>query len=133
MAAVMFDLDNFKQINDTCGHEAGDRVLQAVTQACRAGLRSADTLFRLGGDEFAIVMGEVDMERAVLVADRLRTDVSALVVTSANGPCKVTASFGVAGFTGGEESLDDLLARADKALYVAKSHGRNRVDVAPPA
>jgi diguanylate cyclase (GGDEF)-like protein len=132
MAAVTFDLDHFKRINDTWGHETGDRFLRAVAQACRDALRIPDMLFRQGGDEFTVLMVEVALEDALLVADRLRAAFAALLVDTATGPVQITASFGVAGFSGGEESLDGLLARADAALYTAKFRGRNCIEVALP-
>ena len=131
MAVVTLDLDHFKQINDSGGHDAGDRVLQAVVKACDDGLRASDMLFRQGGDEFTVLMVDVSLEHALVVAERLRAALAALVVDTSRGPFQVTASVGVAGFGGGDESLDEVLARADASLYAAKSRGRNCVHVAP--
>lgn len=123
VAALIFDIDHFKVVNDTHGHLAGDRVLQAVSDAARASLREVDIFGRVGGEEFAVVLPEASGFDAVTVAERLRRAIRALD-HGLGGP--VTVSVGVA-VPGPSDGLDDLLAAADHALYRAKRAGRDRV------
>jgi diguanylate cyclase (GGDEF)-like protein len=116
----MVDLDEFKAINDAYGHAAGDEVLIAAVRAMRAHLRAEDQLGRLGGEEFLVILPETDDGAAALVAEKLREEVAA-----APGPVAVTCSVGVA--TWADETPEQLLARADEALYAAKEAGRDRV------
>src|ERR1700682_89969 len=124
MALVMLDLDNFKLINDTAGHEVGDQALRLLADAMRAGLRAVDTPARFGGDEFAIILPQADLAGATIVAERLRTRIEQLVVP---GVVSITASFGLASFPTHASSRDSLTVAADRALYRAKHLGRNRV------
>jgi len=116
LSLIMFDLDHFKEINDSLGHMAGDRVLEKVAQAVRAGIRSSDILARWGGDEF-LVLTPVRMPCALKLAEKLRVMVEGL-------GCGVSASFGVVEFCM-EDTVEDLMKRADRALYNAKQKGRN--------
>jgi two-component system cell cycle response regulator len=120
LAAVMIDLDGFKAINDEHGHAVGDRVLVAAAQALRRGMRAEDVLGRLGGEEFLVLLPDTDEDAAAVAADRLR-----LAVARADGPARVTASAGWA-VLADDEGPDDLVRRADTALYGAKAAGRNR-------
>lgn len=129
LAVLMIDIDHFKPINDTYGHATGDRALRAVAQACRDALREVDNVGRIGGEEFAALLPETDPKGAEQVATRLRQAVSELQIEGENGPLRLTVSIGVATLTEGDRSLDDLLRRADRALYTAKREGRNRVHV----
>jgi len=122
-AFVMADLDKFKLLNDTHGHEAGDRALRLFGQVLRAGLGKDDLVGRLGGEEFGILLDGVTLERAVLVLDRLRAALSEAID---GGTPRFTASFGVC-VSVGHAGFDDLLRIADKALYRAKHEGRDRV------
>ncbi len=131
VALLLFDLDHFKRINDTFGHEAGDRVLAAVAQRCREVLRPGDLLARLGGEEFAVLLPETPRLPALRVAERLRRAVAGLRVEVAPGRT-ITPTISV-GFATAEEvpgGLERLLAAADRALYRAKAEGRDRVAVA---
>jgi two-component system, cell cycle response regulator len=121
MAAAMIDLDAFKSVNDRHGHEAGDRVLIAAADALRRSLRAEDVLGRLGGEEFLVLLPDADEESAASAAARLR-----VAVAGARGPVRVTASVGWA-VLADDENPDDLVRRADEALYAAKSEGGNRV------
>nr|WP_116092592.1 sensor domain-containing diguanylate cyclase [Sphingomonas crusticola] len=123
-ALVMFDLDHFKKINDRFGHQYGDKVLKAVADACDDVLRSSDMLGRLGGEEFGILLPEMDADAAFAVAERLRTQVSAVRFGWADD-MRVTASFGVAAL-GATQSVEDWIAVADGALYRAKREGRDK-------
>ena len=126
LACIMFDLDHFKVINDTHGHGGGDQVLAKVISACREQLRASDHIGRLGGEEFAVLLPETGIE-AMDVAEGLRTKLEALIVAFSAQIIHVTASFGVALLTPTDNAFSALIARADQALYQAKSSGRNKV------
>lgn len=128
LAAIMMDIDNFKQINDTYGHSTGDQVLQAVAQRCRENLRKIDILGRLGGDEFAILLPETDMFTASSVAERVRQYIAETPVETQQVNLDVTVSIGIARATDDINYLDKLIRRADSAMYTAKNGGRNRID-----
>lgn len=123
-SVVLLDLDNFKLLNDTLGHSAGDRVIQAVARSMRAGLRDTDVLGRLGGDEFAVLLPGTDLAEASVVTDVLLARVRANVLHHAGQRLRSTASAGVALL---REALDadDVLAHADLAMYAAKEAGRD--------
>ena len=125
-SVVMMDIDHFKSINDTHGHDVGDRVLQAVSKTISAQLREVDVLARWGGEEFLILLRGTDLEGAHQAAEKCRT---ALAAESIKEQVQVTASFGVAQAQN-DESVRELVHRADTALYAAKSAGRNRVHTA---
>ena len=134
LACVFFDLDHFKHINDTYGHTVGDRVLVAVAHCARQELRLADTLARYGGEEFAGLLPHVDQAGAIAVAERIRCAVSELKLRGDNGlPIKLTVSVGIALLksdgAGNPLSNSALVAAADRAMYLAKRNGRNRVEV----
>jgi diguanylate cyclase (GGDEF)-like protein len=130
LALVMFDIDRFKAINDTLGHSAGDRVLQAIGTELRRVVRVPDIAGRLGGEEFAVLLPETQDSKALAFAERLREDLAALVVPYENATIRFTCSFGVAVLTDDITVLDTLLDRGDGAMYRAKSAGRNRVATA---
>jgi diguanylate cyclase (GGDEF)-like protein len=128
LSFVLCDIDHFKHINDTCGHEAGDAVLKAVSAALRLGVREVDHLARWGGEEFLAVLPDTDRASAEGVAERLRQAVTAIVVPIAEH-AKLSITLGVATVEAGE-SADQAIARADAALYAGKRSGRNRVVMA---
>ncbi|WP_328983693.1 oxygen-binding di-iron domain-containing protein [Thiorhodovibrio winogradskyi] len=129
-AAIMLDVDHFKRINDTHGHGVGDRVLQSVAALLTTSSRATDIAVRYGGEEFIVFVVGQGQQPAMAAAERLRTCLMAAPIDVANGnQLKVTASFGVATRVPGE-SLDQLIKRADGALYRAKENGRNRVEPA---
>lgn len=129
VSLIMFDLDHFKHINDSLGHQCGDEVLRAVTQACSVRLRSFDLFGRYGGEEFAVLLPEIDHEGALTVAERLRRSIAA--VERDLGDIGITASFGVASVSStGDLDFDDLVQLADEALYRAKQRGRDRIELA---
>lgn len=121
-SVMLADIDWFKQINDRHGHDAGDRVLQAVSRCLSAGMRDVDTVVRMGGEEFAFILPDTAADAAVLVAERKRLEVASLV-TDYGG---LTISFGVTAVIP-DDTRRDLYNRADEALYLAKSQGRNQV------
>lgn len=124
---IMFDIDHFKQVNDTLGHHAGDRVLVELTQRVKLVLRESDVFARWGGEEFLLLLPETDLEGAEEVAERCR---HAFARTPIEGVGTVTASFGVVAYSDDDGSLEHLLQRADAALYEAKHGGRDRVSSA---
>ncbi|HYE51756.1 MAG TPA: diguanylate cyclase [Azospirillaceae bacterium] len=124
---ALCDLDRFKSVNDTYGHDAGDRVLVAAAGVINRGIRSFDEVFRMGGEEILILLKDAQVMDGFMVVERLRADIAATPVTIPDGRAiRVTASFGLA-----EAQLhldaDDLVTQADQALYEAKRTGRNRV------
>jgi diguanylate cyclase (GGDEF)-like protein len=133
VSVILIDIDNFKQINDTHGHKAGDLTLKAVVEVCNNNLRTADLFGRYGGEEFAIFLPETTPETAFKIAERLRKKIASIVVPLDNTEITVTASFGAAGVEQTANiSLNELLKKADRALYSAKKAGRNRVVLAEP-
>jgi diguanylate cyclase (GGDEF)-like protein len=123
LALMYMDLDNFKVINDTHGHQTGDAVLRLVADAMRSSVRQADVVGRLGGDEFAVLMPETDAALADAAAKRLIAGLRNVF----KGTPNVTASIGVVSCTATDASTDDLLRRADQAMYDAKKSGKDRV------
>ena len=131
-SVLLLDLDHFKQVNDVHGHSAGDLVLQAVAAALRQGVRPYDLCCRYGGEEFLVILPETALEDAAGIAERLRRDIENLKITAAKETAlQITASIGAAALLG-HETIDQLIARADEAMYNAKSSGRNRVCLAEP-
>nr|WP_274611092.1 sensor domain-containing diguanylate cyclase [Rhodovibrio sodomensis] len=126
LAVVLFDLDDFKTVNDTYGHPAGDNVLRYVTGCATDTLRSSDTLGRIGGEEFALLMPETQPEAALDCVERLRRTIADTEIPIDTGRIAVTASFGVCPLTDRYGDVESLLAAADQALYGAKTSGRNR-------
>lgn len=135
LSLIILDLDHFKKINDRFGHLGGDAVLARFVEVVRGCLRVSDILTRYGGEEFCILLPDVGVAGAKVVADRIRTAIEAAAFAVDDAPLKVTASVGVASLPSGadEVTLSTLVARADQALYVAKREGRNRVSVAKAA
>jgi diguanylate cyclase (GGDEF)-like protein len=140
VSVILLDLDGFKQVNDTRGHGCGDQVLAQVGRALRRDLRTSDTKCRYGGDEFLVVLPETAAAGARQVAEAVRLSIGKLEVAWGGETVRLTASVGVA--TAGEQEVDveDLVARADGALYSAKRAGRNCVrrqagagEASPPA
>ena len=129
LALLILDIDHFKRVNDTWGHDTGDRVLKETGTMLLASLRESDIATRMGGEEFVVLLPATGVNQALASAERLR---EALGAHDFNLPSRVTASFGVACLEPGE-SGPALLARADGALYTAKQQGRNRVVAAAPA
>lgn len=126
LSMIMFDVDHFKDVNDTWGHAAGDLVLRTLAATALGTLRGVDLLGRVGGEEFAALLLETGPDEAREAAERLRLTVAATSLMADGETLTATISVGLAHFQGGSESLEDLLKRADKALYAAKAAGRNR-------
>jgi diguanylate cyclase (GGDEF)-like protein len=131
LSVVMIDLDGMKLLNDAHGHAAGDVALRSVAAVIKQSIRGVDVAARLGGDEFAVVMPSTPSAAAARVAERIRLGISELVLP---GGARVAASFGVATLLGAPRGIgfagEELIARADAALYVAKRSGKNRIELA---
>ena len=127
LAVIIIDLDHFKLVNDTYGHAAGDAVLAAAAGACRRLLRISDIAARIGGEEFCLLLPETDSRGAGVLAERLRTSIAGLQFGTVTPPLTMTASFGISERAPAGDTFETLVARSDKALYRAKSDGRNRV------
>lgn len=121
---AMADIDHFKRVNDSHGHEAGDKVLAAFGDLLRRQTRPTDIVTRFGGEEFVVMMPHTALEQALVVAERMRTELAGTLIEPLTAP--VTASFGVAELLANEQG-NALLHRADQALYKAKQSGRDRV------
>jgi diguanylate cyclase (GGDEF)-like protein len=129
MSLLFIDIDHFKRINDTFGHQTGDEVLRQVAATVHATARSCDTVARYGGEELAMLLPQTDLLGAYTLAERLRESIRTLRIPEAGGSrnVSVTASIGVAQLQRGDHEPADLLERADKAVYEAKHRGRNQV------
>ena len=123
---VMMDVDHFKSVNDTYGHDAGDTVLRALADACVHSLRNVDIIGRLGGEEFAMILPETDPAGVRLTAERLRQDIGQMAVPIGGKNLSFTISAGYTCVTDPNDSIENALSRADEALYQAKGAGRNR-------
>jgi diguanylate cyclase (GGDEF)-like protein len=126
---IMFDIDHFKQVNDTFGHPAGDRVIQRVADVVREHVRDSDICGRYGGEEFALLLPDTDKEGGHILAERLRASIEAMVVHHDGHPIRFTISLGVADLQRPAADYQELTERADRALYTSKRSGRNRVTV----
>jgi diguanylate cyclase (GGDEF)-like protein len=130
---VMYmDLDQFKIVNDTSGHAAGDQLLRQVSALLKAQVREGDTLARLGGDEFGVLLENCPLQEAIRIADDLRQCISDFRFASEDGTFSVGVSIGVVQVSDGTQSLTDILSAADAACYMAKDKGRNRVQFYRP-
>jgi diguanylate cyclase (GGDEF)-like protein len=132
LSMLMIDIDHFKRINDSHGHDVGDAALAHVAALCRDSRRSSDAVARIGGEEFAILMPETTLDQAFTVGERLCAGIAATPCKSGGHEFTVTVSIGVAQAAVGMAGVHSLMKRADDALYRAKSLGRNRIEVAAP-
>ncbi|MEE4301685.1 MAG: sensor domain-containing diguanylate cyclase [Pseudomonadales bacterium] len=129
LCLLIMDFDHFKQINDRYGHAAGDQVLKVLSRRIMDALRASDRYYRFGGEEFVIMLPHSEMEESLLVAERIRVLVETRPVEFGDLTIPVTLSIGMARLEGAGETLDDVVAKADRALYMAKEAGRNRVEI----
>jgi diguanylate cyclase (GGDEF)-like protein len=131
MALLMADLDNFKQINDQYGHLVGDEILFAVASVLTQQIRPSDLLARFGGEEFALILPDTSVEEAKKIAERVRVAIETVqfkMDDEVHQEIHLTVSVGITSLMLGDE-MNNLLTRADQALYQAKENGRNRVEV----
>jgi len=132
-SVLMIDSDNLKAVNDGHGHEAGNRLLRQLTKTIQAELRYTDVPVRYGGDEFVVFLPDTLVKGAVEVAERIRDAVAGTPLEAESRRIACTVSIGVAASPGDGQSMDALVARADRAMYEAKQQGRNRVVRFQPA
>jgi len=143
LSILFFDIDYFKQINDTFGHAIGDQALKQIVQAAGAEIRSADVIGRFGGDEFIVLLPQTSVQEALPLAERIRAQIAALCMDTDKGPVTLTISMGITqtihrvGEPGDippapADTVENLLRRADQALYAAKQAGRNRTMIYDP-
>ncbi len=127
----MLDIDNFKQYNDTYGHLAGDEALRVIAGVIRSSVRNIDCVARYGGEEFAVILPMTDVPAARDIAERIRTSIASRYFPdeSLRAAVKLTASLGIASFPQHASNLFELVGNADKALYLAKINGKNRLAV----
>lgn len=129
LSAAIMDLDNFKSINDTYGHVAGDQLLNQVADCCRASFREIDIIGRYGGDEIVVLLIENDSQQAYQIVDRFRQSIENRVFRTDSGNLTTTISIGIASLNDQTENLTQLIDMADRALYLSKEAGRNRIMV----
>jgi len=134
LSCIMFDVDHFKNVNDTHGHDVGDVVLRMIGNLLSEHSRTSDCVARYGGEEFVHILPETGADEAAGVAEKLRALIAEQTIETGNGPLQVTSSFGVASFSADDirqtPDIDTIVKVADEALYKAKNGGRNRVELA---
>lgn len=124
---IMIDIDNFKQVNDTCGHAYGDKVIQAISQLLISETRDYDIIGRLGGEEFGVLLPQTDREKGLAIAERIRIAVEEQIIKCSQNSVKTTISAGLAQSVPTIETIDALIMKGDELLYKAKNSGRNRI------
>ena len=129
LSILVLDIDNFKSINDTFGHKAGDTVLKALVDYCQEAFRGSDLFARLGGEEFIVMLPNTPTLGAAIIAERIRDGIHNIPVTLANKKVNFTISIGISQIDESDESYNDVISRADAALYQAKDKGKNRVEI----
>jgi diguanylate cyclase (GGDEF)-like protein len=129
---LVCDIDHFKKVNDTYGHDVGDVVIKGFADVLKRVKRDTDAVGRFGGEEFVVVCEETDERGAELLAERIRTELAAVTFHSELGPLQVTCSIGVAPFGAAGHAWEPLFKATDEALYASKRGGRNRVTVWTP-
>ncbi len=129
LTAIMFDLDNFKRVNDAHGHAVGDQVLRELAQSCRNLLRASDLFGRVGGEEFIALLPNTCLEQAQIIAERLQNTIALYELETSTGQVGISASFGVTEMTKGCKDLDRLLIEVDQTLYASKGGGKNKITI----
>lgn len=129
LSFILFDIDHFKKINDTYGHQTGDKVLKVLVEVCTDSLRASDTFARYGGEEFCIMLPETSMDQAHSQAERIRKALAGIPFKHKDESFSFTVSLGVSSLKETDSKIDDIVARADTALYEAKNQGRNQTRV----
>jgi diguanylate cyclase (GGDEF)-like protein len=131
LSVLMMDIDHFKTVNDTYGHNTGDPVLRETARVIKMAVRRNDTAARIGGEEFLVICPGADLDESLMIGNRIRQRVEENLVRFGDFHCNVTISIGCAENLAGVQDIDHLLRLADEAVYVSKSAGRNRVSAAP--
>ncbi|MBK1990040.1 diguanylate cyclase [Sphaerospermopsis aphanizomenoides BCCUSP55] len=126
-SVLLIDIDYFKKINDNYGHSIGDEIIIFMTKTVIAHLRTVDCFGRFGGEEFVALLPETDIQKAIIVAERIRVNIENQYIDVENKKVSITVSIGVSSYNLGDETIDTIIQRADQALYQAKNQGRNRV------
>ena len=130
LSVVIFDLDRFKNVNDTFGHEMGDKVIVTVSEICKSLVTKQGLMGRIGGEEFILILPQTEINAAFDIAEQMRKSIETYDWKIINPNLSVTSSFGVTRFSGKENDLDELISASDGALYLAKDSGRNNVKFA---
>jgi diguanylate cyclase (GGDEF)-like protein len=129
LSLIFVDIDHFKAVNDTYGHECGDKALKSVAKCIKQSIRACDIAYRYGGEEFVILLSDTDIDGAKLLAERIRTNIEGFSLAYGMEIIKLTASLGISALKG-NDSVDSFIKRADTAMYQAKESGRNTVCIA---
>lgn len=127
LSCAILDIDFFKKVNDSYGHDTGDRVLIAVAKECQNQIRKTDLIARFGGEEFCFLFPESDLNSTMLVAEKIRRTISELEFYSEKEQFSVTVSIGISELLDPNDNMEDMLKRSDDSLYKAKKTGRNRI------
>src|SRR5690606_608652 len=128
-SVVMFDIDHFKPVNDTYGHQAGDEVIRMVAKTLRDNLRQTDIGGRYGGEEFGVILGNTNASDALIFCERIREQIQAQAVVHEEHTLHVTVSLGISEATDSISDYREWLEQADQALYASKEGGRNRTTI----
>jgi diguanylate cyclase (GGDEF)-like protein len=131
MATLMIDIDHFKKINDTHGHAAGDEAIKRIAEIVGRTIRTTDKAARFGGEEFVVLLREIDQATVLMLAERIRKTIEVTTIQSESGAIPATVSIGLALLDERDRDVQDMIERADRALYIAKKTGRNRVVLMP--
>ena len=126
LTLVMFDIDHFKQVNDTYGHQCGDYILKQVSKAALQTFRQTDTVYRTGGEEFMVILTETDINQCIIPLERFRKTIETLLLDFNNQNINITVSIGACQYSPDIKTKEELIEKADNALYKAKNSGRNQ-------
>ena len=126
LTLVMSDIDHFKQVNDTYGHQCGDYILKQVSNAALQTFRQTDTVYRVGGEEFMVILTETDIEQCIIPLERFRKTIETLFLVFNNQNINITVSIGACQYTPDIQTKEQLIEKTDSALYKAKKSGRNK-------
>ncbi len=126
LTLVMFDIDHFKQVNDTYGHQCGDYILKQVSKAALQTFRQTDTVYRTGGEEFMVILTETDINQCIIPLERFRKTIETMLLDFNNQNISITVSIGACQYSSDIKTKEELIEKADNALYKAKNSGRNQ-------